>query len=437
MRTKKPSQLMKQMGSRTGQFDPEPPDQWRYVLRHGRGEEQALAWIKSKTVARDHDSPFAIDANTRNPLKVEAMATDLGWALQTAKNVLRSLEAQGRARTDDEGRIWLCADVPSAYAEPEPPNDSETEQPDSWENFVQSFFSGYLADSIRGLSAELRPAFQTRYSAFSKEFKPRVLREAVAVARAITDQCEDTILAEFGVKRRRQGDTGGPVPTFDRVQKVIGEFNSVQSFNGHANDNSVQSEKPGLYKAETGSVQNGASLLLPDPDPDIDREQPAAAKRSGCSGQPQETPPPPPAPSSTEPEPTPQHAIVKSVSVEQVHAALQSHDRTVTVKQAQKLVAECCDKRPGIETAHIVGVIHSKAAQPRGRKPNSLYAAVFATEVPEFIANDQQFYAFLQNPDAGGNGSQADDPDLSPRERRWRTTVAKLMERDDIPRWSK
>src|SRR5215472_3474374 len=72
MRTKKPSQLMKQMGSRTGQFDPEPPDQWLYVLRHGRGEEQAIAWIKSKTIAIGHDSPFAIDEDSRKPLKSDA-----------------------------------------------------------------------------------------------------------------------------------------------------------------------------------------------------------------------------------------------------------------------------------------------------------------------------------------------------------------------------
>ncbi|MGH9664253.1 MAG: hypothetical protein ACRD9L_07510, partial [Bryobacteraceae bacterium] len=55
------TKLMLAMGSRNGSFDPEPPDQWLYQLKHARGEEQALAWIKSKTVAHRHHSPYCVD----------------------------------------------------------------------------------------------------------------------------------------------------------------------------------------------------------------------------------------------------------------------------------------------------------------------------------------------------------------------------------------
>jgi len=268
-RKKKPSELMKQMGSRTGQFDPEPPDQWLYVLRHGRGEDQALAWVKSKTVAIGHDSAYAIDEDTRKPLKVDAMATDLGWALQTGKNVLCTLHAQGRVRVDEHGRIWLCADVPIAHAETGTETARENDQLDNWEYFVQSTFSGYLADSIRGLPAHLHASFQTKYSAFAK-IRPAVFAEAAAAARVITERYEDTIFSEFGIERRKLEKRRPAEAKFLKLELLEG-LNSVQSLNGHANGDFVQSAENGLYKAETGSVQSGASLLVPDPDPDSNK----------------------------------------------------------------------------------------------------------------------------------------------------------------------
>jgi len=185
-----------------------------------------------------------------------------------------------------------------------------------------------------------------------------------------------------------------------------------------------QTVRTGRTKRPDRSDKTG-SILIDVKTTNRKGERAAAAGLSVGSMAP--TQPPPPA----HPHPAP---LVKTVDVQQVRQALQSHDRSVTVKQAQQLVADCCAARAGIETAHIVAVIHHKAEQRRGSKPNSLYAAVFRTQVPEFIGSDEQFYRFLQNPHGNGNDS-APDADLSPRERRRRAAYAQVMESDEIPRF--
>ena len=99
-----------------------------------------MAWIKSKTTAHGHDSPFCVDENG-NPFYLRHMAADCGWEEQTARNVVAKLHEQGRARIETVSnngkakrgvnRIWYCADVSQAREERRTKGDTD--------NSVQSY----------------------------------------------------------------------------------------------------------------------------------------------------------------------------------------------------------------------------------------------------------------------------------------------------------
>ena len=55
MKPDKNKELMLTAGSKTGAYDIEAPDQWRWVMLHANDPlERAMAWVKSKTTAFLH-----------------------------------------------------------------------------------------------------------------------------------------------------------------------------------------------------------------------------------------------------------------------------------------------------------------------------------------------------------------------------------------------
>ena len=114
-RNDKNTLLMKACGSKTGQWDPEPPDQWKYQMYHGDAIARVVGWVKSKTTAYSR-SAFAVDEKGK-VLTLKHMAADLGWKHQTAINVALEAAQEGLIRIEatakkDPGRIYLCADIP-------------------------------------------------------------------------------------------------------------------------------------------------------------------------------------------------------------------------------------------------------------------------------------------------------------------------------------
>ena len=122
----KATKLMKAMGSSTGAFDPEPPDQWKYDLRYGAPDDRYVAWVKSKTVAVGHMTPYA--TAERGPfgepgglLTLRDAREELGYDRKHMEHIARETDRQGRTRRDPRldangsentrRRIWLCAEV--------------------------------------------------------------------------------------------------------------------------------------------------------------------------------------------------------------------------------------------------------------------------------------------------------------------------------------
>jgi hypothetical protein len=226
----KNKQLMLAAGSKKGDYDPEAPDQWKWVLRHGESAtEVAMAWIKSKTTAFHHDSPYCVDDQGK-PLYIPHMATDLGWREQTARNILTVLESQGRARFNGSvhaakaKRIWYCADVPQAHQE-------MGEQKGNENNSVQSYLPAYVADFIEKLPAEKRPAALAKWEA-NVEWRREFTADGMAELRAIADRVEDTTLLEIGLPKKRLPKREKPEaavkPRWVQI-KLFQEPNFVQS----------------------------------------------------------------------------------------------------------------------------------------------------------------------------------------------------------------
>lgn len=258
----KASELMKACGSKSGKFEPESIEQWRWSLANGDGPERALAWVRLKSVA--NGSPCCVGDDGR-PLTIDSMAADLGWSLSTAKNVSYALAEQGRIRTS-KGRLFYRADVPQGVS-----NRSGDEE---GKNSVHSFFPTYLLDLIRGLPSDRRDMFE----ALSVEYhawRPKLFADALAAARAIDERVQDSILLQVGVKRKKLPKRRPVESKFVQVS-LFAAPDFVQSANGDLAALSVQTANGGSYTPENGSVQSGASLFTPDPDQDS-RGVPAAA----------------------------------------------------------------------------------------------------------------------------------------------------------------
>ena len=205
MKPDKNKELMLACGSKTGAYDCEAPDQWRWVMVHAESPlERAMAWVKSKTTAYKHESPFCVDDQKR-PLRFRHLAADMGWADHTAENVLCELQAQGRLKLKAK-RIWYCASVPQAYEEPE--EQLEPELPDGRIkgeriSFVRRMFGSYVADFIASKPEEKQLQDLTALESWQNR-KREIFADVMAAARMKTDPIEDTILVkQIGISKKR------------------------------------------------------------------------------------------------------------------------------------------------------------------------------------------------------------------------------------------
>jgi hypothetical protein len=193
----KNKELMLAAGSKTGAYDIEAPDQWRWVMNHSADpQERGMAWVKSKTTAYLHESPFCVDEHGK-PLYIEHMAVDLGWKPRTARNVLTELQSQGRIKYG-KNRIWYCADIPQATQL----NPNKRRKQGEEKYSIEGNYWTYVNDFIKELPEERRKPAEARLKACIK-FRRHFLSDAMAAARSIVDQLEDTTLEEIGIPKKR------------------------------------------------------------------------------------------------------------------------------------------------------------------------------------------------------------------------------------------
>jgi hypothetical protein len=275
----KNSELMKAMGSKSGRYDPEPPEQWRWDLAHGTPKQRFRAWVKWKTTGHptfEGRSPFCV-SEAGTPLTLEHAAVDLGWSAQYVRKVAAEVEQDGFVRLQKGGKIFNRADVPVSAAPP----------PEDANEFVQARWSPYLADSIRGLSPEKREVFDAAEAEYL-DWRDRGFTEMVAAWRLMVERVENIMFERVGIEKKRLAKTEREAPPVVQLSLLdVPKF--VQNGNAQAAIEFVQGAKPHRTKPKKGShkPESAAASLLPlDEDQESKRPvgrsvvEPAAPNRS-------------------------------------------------------------------------------------------------------------------------------------------------------------
>jgi len=235
------TQLMKEMGSKTGRYDPEPPAQWQWQLDHGTPAERMIAWLKSKTVAFGHGTAYA--AEDGKALYLDKAAKDLGWSDKTAQNVASELVGQGRIRLDrNNKRIYLRAEVMPQKQTEDGRNLGEIP------TLYNGIFPDYVIDFIGKLPPEKQESAVLKYAPYWK-WHCGFMRDTVAAARSISSAFEDNILREIGMDKKRLPGWHQPA-TPGGIQLQLLELPDFVQSNG-------------LYTGENGSVQTETPVCTP------------------------------------------------------------------------------------------------------------------------------------------------------------------------------
>jgi hypothetical protein len=251
------TELMKQMGSDNGAWDPEPPDQWRYQMLHGETPQARLiGWVKAHTVAMGHQTPYATDEHGQ-PLTIKHVIADLDWNRKHAEHTLREAVKAGLIQWDAgpkrTGQIILSALVPSVHLTDFKQSRSEDGVcTDSKSPLLR--LAPYIREQIEHLPADTRKRFEQWYA---KEYTPWKLKaeaDAMDAVRRRTEQVQFSALAALqvkvkqGKKRRPAAETVVAVEIQTTPEFVQTPDTGVPT---DANSGLCSAEKPAVQKRET------------------------------------------------------------------------------------------------------------------------------------------------------------------------------------------
>ena len=343
MKPDKNKELMLQCGSEKGAYDIEAPGQWKWVLQNGESVERAMAWVKSKTTAFHHESPFCVDEHGK-PVYIDQMAAELGWKKQTAVNVLEQLQKQGRIRFE-KGRIWYRADVPEVGRR-------EGEQ----NNCVHSCCPTYVVDFIKKLAPEKRTSALLKLEACSA-WRRQFIADGMGSLRSIADRIEDTTLLSIGLPKKRLPERREPKTNGLRLE-LLEQPDFVQN-----KQNSVQNPFSYLHKPS-----GGAQPLLP----------PTTSPR------PQQQPQPKPKTTTTSAAGDPRGADVVVVS----------EHLGITEKAAARFLSNCPSDCSIAVILACIDQVHATIDQRRVRNP----IAIILESVPVKLAAQSRKPPAMEGP---------------------------------------
>ncbi len=330
-------ELMKAMGSETGRYDPEPPEQWRWDLAHGTSKMRARAWVKWKTTGhKDFEtrSPYCVSEHG-TPLTLEHAAVDLGWSIITTRAVFAELQTDGFVRLQKGGKIFNRADVPvSSEPPPEPTNAP-----------VHNRWSPYLADSIRNLPPEKREVFNADEAEYW-EWRNRGFAEMVASWRLMDEQVQNIMFDRAGIEKKRLPKTEREKPPV--VQLSLLEVPSfVQTDDTNSPVELVQSAKPHRTRPKNGlhKPKAAAASLLP-----LDQDQ--ELKRSVGQSVVKDRP--------TDPVPFPTKLNPEDARIDGVHALLADLLPHLHEDPSRSLCLQIADGLKGAPLAHLAALIKRK-----------------------------------------------------------------------------
>jgi hypothetical protein len=267
----KPSQLRDfaaLIGSKKGTH-PIPPDQY-LTYQDKRYSPPVRLWslFVQCSIAPGHRSGPATYQD--HPLTVAIAAKVLKLDKANARAAWRQLEQEKRLRKDDHGQIWIAGDFKLPGGEDKAKEVCTNLFPDSYMKQINK-----LPEASR---AEL----------FAEELADRGKRDisiadAVAAARFIFDQRQNSRLARYGVKVNRQNHKpakGKEKEKAERDQRVLNLLPSLERYV----QTSILADP---VQSKNGSVQTSASLL-PSENRERSEKKPTTTAASAQSQQQQQ-----------------------------------------------------------------------------------------------------------------------------------------------------
>jgi hypothetical protein len=362
---RKLSELMREMGSKDGGWNPAPPDQDHAFLRSElvltSNAARALAWIKWRTTNGSKPggrTPFAADERGR--LTLVHMAKDLGWSdLANASRHASELEEKGFARRDNAGVFWLNAEVVPCTVQTTIEDDSENA---SGENRLYCTYNlpKYISERFQQLTKDQQRLFLTGWSD-SEEWGKAAQADAVAIIRERVSERQNRLCKELmGIelksgKKRRD-------PEAPTAVQVMFPDSPVHTTSGNGSGLSAQSENGTVYSEKNNAAHTTASLFTSE-----NREQRNTLGASSSSQQAEN------ATTTTHSKHVPMKREQLAVpeperTAEAVHEALMTAcpGESVPRKHANELIERCRASDPKCTAEQIVGVIYQLRLKRKG-----------------------------------------------------------------------
>lgn len=246
--------LMKKIGAKSS--SPMPPEQHAFFLTDSQTDvNRFVAWVWEGTIKVGHPtkgfgprSPYCVDEKGK-PLRVEDAADYFGWEPAYARRMQRRAKAQGRIRTDDHRRIWLCGEVVPCEV-PEDPD--EAEKPgvdDRQQKDCTRYVPAYILLKTSNWEKDKLARFRREEGALADVYDRR-LADAATQLRAIRDQQQDTRWQAYKLPPRRKIDAAkkknpaGPLTVQLTLLDVTGEdaANPPYPVQSSENERTVQSQ---------------------------------------------------------------------------------------------------------------------------------------------------------------------------------------------------
>lgn len=197
--------LAREMESPKG-LDPMPPDQYRYFLGPKESPlQRLLALVRSKTCAEGHRSAFCVDEHGKE-LRLADLRRELAIDWGNFRRCVEEAKARGLIRvggrkspnggaSSHPHRVFLCGSVAESVG--------YKEQADSSTSLYRLVLLTPEQRKIYdGWAAEKQVRFYADFERVVK-YKDDVEKEAIALARAITDRALDQVLAAHALPKKR------------------------------------------------------------------------------------------------------------------------------------------------------------------------------------------------------------------------------------------